>query len=587
MKTIIKNTKVISISLIAATILGGCSAKDSSWNFQNNFEKGISNLSDDNNITLDGKKMPNILNNYENKENPNFLSMENSISLSTALKKISKIDGRKYFLHRDAQNIILPSANIKVNSFNDLRLYIEDTLEKTIFISKNAIIKDRPKIIKVQDIGEKKWDLRKVAFDLNTEISVKDALQKLSTTKEFQFSISIDHDDFGINDNKIFQETYVNFKGKTVSSFFKYLEEKLNIYIDIDYENKIAHIHKYKRATFNLNIGNLKMTVSGEADTEVTSDGEAQKNAIQESIKVDIYSEIEEHFKTLVQNSKSKGNNRTYYALDKQTGIVSIYADKETVEQFESKIEHINDAYKDMIEVEIISFDIIFSKNYLFQTGISVSTSKNNKAVSYGLASSVANTINSVFSFNDEKDDKKTSFMFESLQNIGFVANKKTDRYVMRNHIPDSDSTLETERYIKNVTFVGETENQAASQTTETDIIKKPEGYSITAHHSNGMISLDIRDYRGQLLSMGELNTGTTTVSNPKTKSNEAVKHIYIKDSDAIIVKNQTSIASAKDYNGLVPTDWLATNVLGGGSNEDILYTQNIKIITAKKINKL
>ncbi|MEA2011910.1 MAG: hypothetical protein U9O87_02320, partial [Verrucomicrobiota bacterium] len=130
-------------------------------------------------------------------------------------------------------------------------------------------------------------------------------------------------------------------------------------------------------------------------------------------------------------------------------------------------------------------------------------------------------------------------------------------------------------------------ENDAASSTTETDIIKKPEGYSITAHYSNGMISLDMRDYRGQLISLETLGTGTTAVQSPKTKSTDSVKHLILKDGESFIVKNQTNIATSQDFKGLIPTDWLGINAIGGGNDESILYTQSIKIITAKKINNL
>lgn len=574
----------IALSAFAASILTGCSAT-----FQEAMSKNFNEVSNDKEVVLDGKKMPDISKKYKNIQKKNYLWLNNAISLKKALADLEKIDGRRYYLDKNTEDIMLPTANVKIYTFGELKTYIEDTLEKTIFISKNAIIKRGLKIIKIQDIREKKWDLSRVDFQLNTEMSVKDALKLLSEDENFQFSLSIDNDDFGTNDPKIFKETYINFKGNTVSSFFNYLSKKLNIFIDIDYEHQVANIHKYKKQNYTLNIGNLKMSVSGNVDTQVTSDGEAQSNAISEKISIDIYTEITNKFKLLVSNSKANGNKRSYFTLDKQTGNITVYADNKTIKAFTQEVNITNDAYKDMIEVEILSFDLVFSKDYLLNTGFNVTKASSGSQTTFGLASSVTNVIGSALSFTDKAlpDSTGTSIMFESLQNIGYVANKKKDAYVMRNHIPDSDSTLETERYLKNITAIGATENDAASSTTETDIIKKPEGYSITAHYSNGMISLDMRDYRGQLISLETLGTGTTAVQSPKTKSTDSVKHLILKDGESFIVRNQTNIATSQDFKGLIPTDWLGINAIGGGNDESILYTQSIKIITAKKINNL
>lgn len=584
--------KTISLSLVAASLLSGCA----SGTIQQSFDKNLKTVKDvgkGKDTKIDDVNIPNLSSIYKTHQKKLTLNLSNPLSLSKALEKLSKIDGRKYHLHKDTENLMLFPSNMEIKTFGELRLYIEDTMEKTIFISKNAILKNRLKVIKVQDIRQKKWDLKKVNFTLNTQMSVKDALERLSQNREFQFSISIDHDDFGTNDNKIFKETYINYKGNTVSSFFKYLEDKLNIFIDINYENKIVKIEKYQKQSFQLNISNLKMTVSGEADTQVTSDGEAQKNAITEQIKVDIYSQLEDTFNSLISNSKSNGNKNSFYTLDEQTGLVTVLADRKTLEQFIHKVEKTNDAYKDMIEVEIISFDLVFSKDYLYQTGFNTTTSSpsgETAPTSYStrnLGRAVSSVLNTVLSYSKVDGDKTSSFLFNSLQNMGYVANKNIGKYALRNHIPDSDSTMETERYMKNITSVGETDSIAASTSTETDIIKKPEGYSMTAHYTNGMISLDIRDYRGQLLEMDTLEADGFSVSNPKTKSNEAVKHIYLKDGEAIVVKNKTNIATKKDFNGMIPTNWLAANALGGGYDEDALYTQSIRVIKAKKLNNL
>lgn len=574
---------MISISVMVTFVMTGCSQKMSEV-LNDDIDK-MSNSKEEGYI-VGGVKMPDLLRgNKDSFSKNNFVSFKNSISLKKALKMLGKIDRNKYYLDRDSENVIVPTSNYRAKNFSDIANYLEDTMGKTIYISKNAIFKDRLKVVKLRDAKANKYNFETIPFKLNMDISVIGALQKLKKNSEFLFSINVDFEDFEVQkSNRLFEDVAIAFKGTSVSEFFKYLEQKLNVFVDVDYDSKIVRIHKYSKQFFQINVDNKVLTgTTGGEDTAVTLDSEVKDAKINEKLDIDIYSKLKSSLDAIIVDAKVRKNANSYYHIDEQTGSLEAYADRRTMERVQEKVEHFNEGYKDMIRVEIISFEIIFNKDYLFKTGFDITDIGDIGTIAAKTTSSVGTAL---LDFTKESISGSASkYILDSVQKFGYVANKQIIEETVRNHIPAFSSEMKTSRYLKNITILDATvDGGQAKSETETDIIKQPKAHTILAHFNNGNISVSFQQSSGSLISMGELVSGDTVVSNPNTSSNRTAKNAFFKDGDAVIIENYLSIENTKKYEGSIPTEWIALNALGGGSDEQSVYSQKIKLITARKI---
>lgn len=146
---------------------------------------------------------------------------------------------------------------------------------------------------------------------------------------------------------------------------------------------------------------------------------------------------------------------------------------------------------------------------------------------------------------------------------------------------------MKTSRYLKNILIADPTTDAGTQKAeTETDIITEPENYSITAHYSNNQISLVISNAIGKLTDMQTLKAGDTEVSNPITKSIRSNNDAFMRNGDIYIMEDSMSIESSKKYEGILPTDWIALNAIGGGNAESLIYSQRISMVRAVKVHR-
>ena len=580
-----KNIVKIGLSACVATLLlSGCSLT-----MQDSMNKDLKEITKDNKRPkqIDGINLPDLSKQYADKvSSRKSVSFENPISLKAVLKQLEEIDGKKYFLDRNSENIIFPVSSMKANNFKSVAQYLADTTGKTLYVDpKYSLFKDKLQIVKVKNAKEQQYNFAKIPFKLNMNISVAEALKQLKENPQFAFSINIDYEDFEtVPGTRLFQDVYISYKGTNVQEFLDYLGQKLNVFINIDYDSKIVRLHKYEKQFFQLIVDNKDITgtIGGE-DTAVTKDSDAKESKLAQEIKIGVYSELKESLEKILLDSISRKNNNSYYEVDDQTGSVEAYSDRRTMQEFQKKIEKFNDKYKDMIEVEVLTMEIVLSKDYLLKTGLDITKT----------AGSITSTLTTPFNVTNQLLDvvktgsggSTTNLLLQSAQEFGYVADKRSRVWKLRNHIPKSKSDVKGSRFLKNIKILDPTvDGQAEKAETETDSISEPENYSVTAHYSNNQISLSFNSAMGKLTDMETLTAGTTAVSNPITKSSRDNDDVFMKNGDVYIMEDSVTLEKSNKFEGIIPTNWIALNAIGGGSNESMVYTQKIKLVTAKKI---
>lgn len=583
-------TTIVLSSIAAVMLFTGCSIHQEVLGQINDIKNNKSN-----DIVLNGTKMPNIIDGYNHDiKKREFFTIQNPMSVSRALLELQKIDGKRYHLHKDEDDITIPSNSMTIKTFNDLTMCLEDLLEKNIYVSKNKGFKNRLKIVKIRDMREKELNLENVTFSINENMPVSEALRTLQSKKDFKFSINIKSEEFegklnASTRNKFFDNVMLMYKGGTVGNFFEYLQEKLNVFIDVDYENKIVNISKYKQEFFQLTTGNVQISGTlGNADTQVTdSSGSAQSSSLNQEVDINIAEEAKKALDVYIQKSKDTGNKNSTVDVDSQSGTITAYADRETIKKIQEKIKRINADYKDNIEVEIFSFELVLNKNYGFESGATISNKGNSTSQEFNINNVLENVVGTFSKVNP--NGLSYSLLINSLDEYGYIANRIVKKYTLRNHIPKSLSAQETERYLKDIRIVDpSTDSDTAKTQSETAELREPQKYDVTAHYSDGYISIDLAVSEGKKVSMGELVVSEDTkVSNPKTQSRNSTSNLYIKDGDFIVTAKEQEVDSSKNYKSVIPGDMLITKVFGGGIDDGYVYKNRITIVTARKIKDI
>lgn len=349
---------------------------------------------------INGVNLPNLNKEYkENISTRKFISFEDSLSLKKVLSQLEEIDGKRYFLDRNSENITFPESRMTARSFGEVANYLAKTTGKIIYVELgNALYKNSLQVVKIKSAKAEKYNFSKIPFNLNLNISVKEALKLLKENPDFVFSLNIDYEDFEAqSNNRLFEDVFISYKGTNIQEFFDYLEQKLNVFIGVDYDSKIIRIHKYEKQFFQLIIDNKKITGTlGGGDTSVTKESEAKEGKLSQKVNIDIYSELTGSLDKILIDAKSRKNNNAYYDIDEQTGSIEIYADKRTVKEFQKKIEEFNSGYTDMIEVEFINVEIILTKDYLLKTGVDFTRISGDKTTSFKSPFNIANNLLSV-----------------------------------------------------------------------------------------------------------------------------------------------------------------------------------------------
>ena len=170
--------KSLAICLISLSLTSCTSTKSAHGSFNNDFKT----------FTNDNFKKT-TTNNYvkdsikEVVNNEKSLNIDNSKRLSTLLEELGQMDGNVYILSKDANDIfvhaIKNSYKLKLNSFEKLNQFIKDTSNYLVYIKKNRFLKNRIKVVSVNNQDSFSKNLKNIPFSINGKQSISDILEQL------------------------------------------------------------------------------------------------------------------------------------------------------------------------------------------------------------------------------------------------------------------------------------------------------------------------------------------------------------------------------------------------------------------------
>ncbi|MDQ1339693.1 MAG: hypothetical protein QG567_846 [Campylobacterota bacterium] len=197
---------------------------------------------------------------------PKAIDLTVAKKLSAVLAELGAIEGSVYFLKSD--DFVLHTLDkssselVKIDSFDTLKRYVENTTNYTIEIVKNRFIQDDMKVVKLLDKDIVKNSLSKIPFVPTEGMTITSAFSEIEKISGFYVAFSRDAEIVETINTK--ESTFVqslgriniDFKGANVSEFLDYAQGVADIYIDINYKNKVIKVSKYQTKLFNIETPN-------------------------------------------------------------------------------------------------------------------------------------------------------------------------------------------------------------------------------------------------------------------------------------------------------------------------------------------
>jgi len=165
-------------------LLSGCSSKSENGEFNKVFEKFV-----DNNVKKTSAKNY-LKDSIEEKiDKVKTIDFDNTKKLSSILENLGEIDGNTYLLSPKVEDFfvqnIKSSHKLKINTFEKLNQYIQDTSNYFIYIQKNRFVKNRVKIVSVKNQTIYEKNLKNIPFSIDGKIAVSNIIEQLKEVSGF------------------------------------------------------------------------------------------------------------------------------------------------------------------------------------------------------------------------------------------------------------------------------------------------------------------------------------------------------------------------------------------------------------------
>lgn len=518
--------------------------------------------------------------------------------LSDVLKDLGKLEHRSYYLkiNNKTKDITIPTISnpdkVKIKTFKDLNDYLSVVLNKKLIITKNEFIANKTKIVMIKNLNEIKNDFSKINLNINLNNgNFKEVMKKIGEKTKFNiiYGADIDIDMNNLN---------INYTGNDLSSFLIYLEESFNLYVDIDYDNKIIKFNKYKKRYFNLVISdnNINGTTDNENITPISgSNSLTNTKALTKNIDIAIYTNLKKNLTKLFKADVANGqlntsnniktstiNNQNYFTLNKTTGKIMVSADKKTMQAAEKIIDEFNNSFSKQTKVTLDVYEVLLSNDY--NLGADITSNYKNGKNTYK-TNILNNVATNVFEFNKINTNSSFKMFLSSLSNIGKIIHTKEYFMQIRNHLPYNKKILISTDYVKSVKTTTNTDNAITTQdsTQETNTVN--EGFSITIIPNivGDNISLSLNPNITQLLNLQDEVYDNNKITLPKTSMENFSTEVILKDGEKIIIGAVSTYEKASTYKGIIPIEDF---IIGGNADDKYLRKETIFVVSAKIINK-
>lgn len=377
-----------------------------------------------------------------------------------------------------------------------------------------------------------------------------------------------------------FVSKLISFKSGTISNFLKYTEIALNVYIDIDYKEKIITISKFKSKSIPLLINNREIQKNKMASAAEGAEGLTDGNTDSEGLggvtskfNYGVFSELEKSFDTILKTSDSRNNVKIDYA----TGAVNINATSDVMRQITEKVETFNDSYRKQVEIELTTLEIIVNNN--LDLGIDVEGQQTNGANSIISTISTALTGETLPSATFSRNGDKATV--KSLKDIGYVSKVTSQTYKARNHTPYVIKSTDVTNYVENMTStpIQTGTTNTVTQSTETSKLSVGLSAVVLPKIVGDEISLYINPASTRLNSMTKEKYSTLEVNIPSVNISIVENELLVRSGDKVVIGSHTIFEDSDTYKGIIP---LEDFIVGGNSSKKLVKKIIVYVLTAK-----
>lgn len=576
------NTKNVLLSLAVATLLSACSMKKETDKKFDEQSANMINRYDEGNTLLKDVKDREIINKMS------YVNVDTKKTVDALLKNLSQIDGR--FYHLEGMDMIIPSVRNynKINDFQSLNNYIQSTTNKALVIESNKYLANGIKSVRLIDKNSIKNNFDEVKINLQGgNYNLENALLEVASLTGFNIvykntssdESSIDGMNTTNNPKTIFNAEVISFQQGSLSQFLKVIEKSLDIYVDVDYKEKMLIISKYKSRNIPLVINDRDIekkriaSSAGGADSLEVDMGE-DVGGLSSQFKFGIFKELQ---KSLDELTKNYGN-KNKATVDIGTGSVNIYATNEVMKQIIDKLEAYNDSFRKSVEIELTTMELIVNNSYDFGIDTVGSATDSSNGVIGAIQTALMGENLPSISVTSKNGSKAT---LKSFKDIGYIAKTSTDTYKTRNHIPFTIQRSDVTNYVENMTTtpVQTGDTTTLTQSTQTSKIEVGLTAVVLPKIVGDEISVYINPASTRLNSMEKEKYSDLEINIPSINISVIEAEPIMRSGDKIIIGSHTTYEDADSYKGLLPLDKVA---IGGANSKKLVKKVVVYILSAK-----
>lgn len=377
-----------------------------------------------------------------------------------------------------------------------------------------------------------------------------------------------------------FVSKLISFKSGTISNFLKYTEIALNVYIDIDYKEKIITISKFKSKSIPLLINNREIQknkmASAAEGAEGLTDGKSDTEGlggVTSKFNYGVFNELEKSLDTILKTSDSRNNVKIDYA----TGAVNINATSDVMRQITEKVETFNDSYRKQVEIELTTLEIIVNNNLDFGIDVNGQQTNNSNNIISNISTALTGETLPLATFT-KNGDKAT---VKSLKDIGYISKVTSQTYKARNHTPYIIKSTDVTNYVENMTSTPIQTGTTSTVTQSTETSKLSVGLSavVLPKIVGDEISLYINPASTRLNSMTKEKYSTLEVNIPSVNISIIENELLIKSGDKVVIGSHTIFEDSDTYKGIIPIEDF---IVGGNSSKKLVKKIIVYVLTAK-----
>ncbi len=545
--------KVLNVTLVISMVISfiGCSPKSYHNEMIDNAKR-----------SLDKKDYENITESYtkglvtEVPKQKEYISILEDKSLGDILKEMELLDNNFYFLK--SSDILIPKSRIKIHSMNELNQYLNAVLDKELFIKKSGSIY----LVKLLNVSEtKKLSLDRIPFKLDGQISVEELIKLITSESGYEVSIgNYIKDRFG------FQNSIVNIRSNSLKDALNSLAYAKNVYVDVNYDQEMINISRYKDMVVELNIPLLDIKSTNETSSQETSGESSIKNSSQ----IVLYDELDKMLKNIISTDII-----STYHIDKASGLIFLKSTRSVENAVRTVVKAYEASFAKEATIEFERIELALNKSRKY--GIASITDNRQGNTDSGVLKSL--TSEGAISFASDNATRLLQVAATANNDIGKVLNYSKNVIVLKNNIPSVQSISQNTDYIEKI----ETTVTEGVSTSEATVNTIKDGTSVTAMAkiSRDKIFLNLTPTIKRLISISEAKVGDSTIQLPEYNDQSYNISREVKLGETSIVGSIIIHDDAKEYQGILPLEGFA---VGGTDSKSYVRREIIYIVTLKNI---